>query len=141
MTPLDLRTAPPRPPRATAGGVIFLPRSIDKARASFPGGNLGEYTIEGITQWMLEKLGVEISAFTAAVERARDDDDVVAFVSERTTQATIDEWNASILQRLSRGGNRAEALVAHPWLVTRPDLTLSVDVLEEDDRQSFSERR
>jgi len=137
MTPLNLRIAPPRPPRATAGGVIFLPRSIDKARASLPGGNLGEYTIEGLTQVMLEQLGVGIPAFTAAVEAARDDADVVAFVSERASQAAIDEWNASILKRLSRGGNRAEALVAHPWLHSRPDLTLSVDVLEEDDRQSF----
>jgi hypothetical protein len=137
MTPLDLRTAPPRPPRATAGGVIFLPRSIDKARASLPGGHLGEYTLEGITQWMLEKLGLEVPAFTAAVAAARDDDDVVAFVCERTTQPVIDEWNAFIVQRQSRGGNRAEALLAHPWLHARPDLTLSVNVLEEDDRQSF----
>jgi hypothetical protein len=137
MTPLDLRIAPPRPPRAAAGGVIFLPRSIDKARASLAGGNLGEYTIEGLTQGMLEKLGLSVLAFTAAVEAARDEAEVVAFVSERALQGAIEEWNASILQRLSRGGNRAEALVAHPWLHTRPDLTLSVDVLEEDDRQSF----
>jgi hypothetical protein len=137
MTPLDLRAAPPRAPRAAAGGIIFLPRSIDKARASLPGGNLGEYTIEGITQWMLEKLGLEVSAFVAAVAAARNDDDVVGFVYERTTKATIDEWNAFVLQRQSRGGNRAEALLAHPWLHARPDLTLSVDVLEEDDRQSF----
>jgi predicted trehalose synthase len=138
MTPLDLRTAPPRAPRLTAGGAIFLPRSIDKARAALPGGDLGEYTLEGITQMMLERFGLTIAEFTAAVAAAGGDDDVVAFVRERATQATIDEWNASIAQRLSRNGNRAEALVAHPWLHARPDLTLSLDVLEEDDRRSFA---
>jgi hypothetical protein len=121
-----------------AGGVTFLPRSIDKARASLPGGNLGEYAIEGITQWMLEKFGIEIPAFVAAVAAARGDDDVAAFVREHTTQAKIDEWNAYVLRRLPRDGDRAAALEAYPWLASRPDLTLSVDVLEEDDRRSFA---
>lgn len=138
MTPLDLRIAPPRVPRAAAGGVTFLPRSIDKARATLPGGDSGEYTMEGLTQMMLDRFGLTIPEFTAAVAAARSDDEVVAFVLERATQAQIGEWNASIAQRLSRNGNRAEALVAHPWLHTRPDLTLSLDVLEEDDRQSFA---
>jgi len=137
MTPLDLRIGPPRVPRAAAGGVTFLPRSIDKARATLPGGDPGEYTMEGITQWMLEQLGLDIATFTAAVAAADTDDDVVAFVREHTTPAKIDEWNATIARRLSRNGNRAEALLAHPWLRARPDLTLSLDVLEEDDRQSF----
>ncbi len=138
MTPLDLRSAPPRAPRVAAGGVTFLARSIDKARATLPGGDPGEYTMEGITQRMLEHLGLDVATFSAAVASARDDDDVVAFVRERTTQAKIDAWNALIATRQSRNGNRAEALVAHPWLHARPDLTLSLDVLEEDDRQSFA---
>jgi hypothetical protein len=138
MTPLDLRIAPPRVPRAAAGGVTFLPRSIDKARATLPGGDSGEYTMEGLTQMMLDRFGLTIAEFTAAVAAARSDDEVVAFVLGRATQAQIGEWNAIIAQRLSRNGNRAEALVAHPWLHTRPDLTLSLDVLEEDDRQSFA---
>ncbi len=93
--------------------------------------------MEGLTQRMLEQLGLDIATFTAAVAAARTDDDVVAFVLERTTQAQIDQWNATIAGRLSRNGNRAEAILAHPWLVARPDLTLSLDVLEEDDRQAF----
>jgi len=32
---------------------------------------------------------------------------------------------------------RAEALAAYPFLAQRPDLRLSLDVLEEDDRQMF----
>jgi hypothetical protein len=137
MTPLDLRTAPPRPPRAAAGGVTFLSRSIDKARATLPGGDLGDYTLEGLTEMMLDRIGATIPEFCAVVARARGDADVVAFVRERATPATIEAWNAYIAQRQSRNGNRAEALVAHPWLHARPDLTLSLDVLEEDDRQSF----
>jgi len=46
MEPLDLRDAPPRKARAEAGGIVFLPRSIDKVRATLDGGEIGEYKIE-----------------------------------------------------------------------------------------------
>jgi hypothetical protein len=137
MTPLDLRTAPPRPPRAEAGGLIFLPRSIDKARAALPGGNLGDYTIDGLSQWMLDTLGVERASFVSAVAAARSDEDVVAFLQEHATRTEFERWNAYVLRREPRNGNRAEALQAYPWLHAHPELTLVLDVLEEDDRQSF----
>lgn len=66
MTPLDLTAGPPRSPRAELDGVVFLPRTIDKVRA-LSGGNLGEYTIPGFTQMMLDTLGIPLEAFTAAV--------------------------------------------------------------------------
>jgi hypothetical protein len=43
VTPLDLRTRPPRGPRETILGFYFLPRTIDKLRAELPGGNLGAF--------------------------------------------------------------------------------------------------
>jgi hypothetical protein len=38
MDALDLTKAPPRAPRETLAGVVFLPRTIDKMRATLPGG-------------------------------------------------------------------------------------------------------
>jgi hypothetical protein len=138
MTPLDLRLGPPRSPRAAIGGVTFLPRSIDKARAALPGGHLGDYTLEGITAVMLQKFGLDVAAFVAVVAAAPSEDDVAAFVRERVPPAGIDEWNVYMQRRRPRDGDRAAALELYPWLDERPDLLLSLDVLEEDDRRAFA---
>ena len=140
MHPLDLSTAPPRAPREALAGVVFLPRTIDKVRATLPGGDPGAYNIPGFSQMMLEALGISVGAFTAAVADAADDNAVAAFVSASTSPDRIAEWNALILARLPRNGDRSAALEAYPWLHERPDLILALDVLEEDDRQHFAHR-
>jgi hypothetical protein len=138
MTPLDLTEAPPRPPRAALDGLIFLPRSIDKVRATLPGGKLGVYAIPGFTAWMLDMLGVPLDDFVKAVTEAESDDDVAAFMRSRVAPEKYGEWNAFAVKREPRNGNRAEALEAYPWLRDRPDLIVAVDILEEDDRQMFA---
>jgi hypothetical protein len=137
MKPLDLTVAPPRSPRAELGGITFLPRSIDKVRASLPGGQLGEYTIPGFTQVMFDTFGLSLDSFTAIVAQASSDTDVWNQVRAQITPEMIEKWHAFVLPRQPRGGNREEALQAYPWLKSRPDLILALDVLEEDDRQHF----
>jgi hypothetical protein len=141
MKSLDLTVQPPRTPREQLDGLIFLPRSIDKVRATLPGGNPGAYRIEGLTQAMLETLGVPLDAFTLAVSAADDDDEVAAFLREQAPRSKYATWNAVLCAREPRGGNRAEALTVYPWLAERPDLVLVLDVLEEDDKRSFSATR
>jgi hypothetical protein len=141
MKSLDLTVQPPRTPREQHDGLIFLPRSIDKVRATLPGGNPGAYRIEGLTQAMLETLGVPLDAFTLAVSAADDDDEVAAFLREQAPRSKYATWNAVLCAREPRGGNRAEALTVYPWLAERPDLVLVLDVLEEDDKRSFSATR
>jgi hypothetical protein len=138
MEPLDLSVRAPRQPRAELGGIIFLPRSIDKLRASLPGGNLGLYTIDGFTTMLFAELGIELEAISAVVATATDDATVLAFVQRHTTAEAIQRWNTFISAREPRGGNRAEALEVYPWLHERPDLRLAVDVLAEDDRRLFA---
>ncbi|MBV8689631.1 MAG: DUF5069 domain-containing protein, partial [Candidatus Eremiobacteraeota bacterium] len=58
MEPLDLSKAPPRSPKLQLDGLVMLPRTIDKLRASLPGGNLGPYRIQGFSQRMLDAIGV-----------------------------------------------------------------------------------
>jgi predicted trehalose synthase len=141
MTPLDLTVAPPRSPRAVLDGVTFLPRTIDKVRATLPGGNLGAYQIAGLTQAQLDALGIPLDAFTAAVAAADDDAAVAAFVRERTAPDARERWNERIARWLPRAGNRAEAIAFYPWLAARPDIVLVLDVLEEDDRLHFAALR
>ena len=138
MQSLDLTLAPPRSPRAELNGIVFLPRSIDKARAALPGGNLGEYTIEGFTTMMLEMFGIADGDFIARVQAATTDDEIAAFVLARASAEQIAAWNVLVSQRLPRNGDRAAALEHYLWLGKRPDLILALDVLEEDDRQIFA---
>ncbi len=137
MKPLDLTVGPPRAPHAVLDGCIFLPRSIDKVRATLPGGKPGDYRIEGLTQMMLDSLGLALDTFTLVVAAADDESEVAAFLRERGTASKYASWNAFVSAREPRGGNRAEALTVYPWLKDRPELVLVLDVLAEDDNQSF----
>ncbi|GAC1309760.1 MAG: hypothetical protein NVSMB21_16720 [Vulcanimicrobiaceae bacterium] len=138
MEPLDLTLAPPRQPRAELAGIIFLPRSIDKVRATLPGGKLGAYAIEGFTETMLRIFEISLSDFTTAVREAASDDEVAAFVTSRVDADAIASWHAYALQRRPRGGNRDEAIAAYPFLAGRDEIGISLDVLEEDDRVAFA---
>jgi hypothetical protein len=138
MGPLDLRAAAPRAPRARLAGALFLPRSIDKVRATFPGGNLGDYAIEGFTEMMLEEFGITLADFTACIRDAGSDADVAAFVAARVEPGSVEAWNAFLRERLPARGDRAVAEQRYPWLASRPDIILALDVLLEDDRLAFA---
>ena len=135
---MNLSVRPPRLPRAELAGVIFLPRSIDKARAHQPGGDPGPYVMNGFTSMMLEHLGITLDAFSAAVAAAANDDEVAAFVTGATTPERIAAWNIFVNARKPRNGDRVAALEVYPWLGERPDLIIGLDVLAEDDKQYFA---
>ena len=133
------RKQPPRAPRSELDGIIFLPRSIDKARAYLPGGNRNGYNVPGVTGGMLDRFGIPHDDFIGAVGSAASEADVVAFIRGRASQATIDEWNAFVKAREPRGNRDApEVLENYPWLKDRPELRLVLDVLAEDDRRAFA---
>jgi hypothetical protein len=130
MEPLDLTQAHPRTTRADLSGITFLPRSIDKFRASLPGGNLDGYTIEGFTGRMLESLGISPDAFRAAVAEAKTDDDVARFVREHSVTGGAEAWNTYVLNREVYLGDRAAAIAENPWLAEHPEILLSLDFLQ-----------
>jgi len=139
MTPLDLSNQPPRSPHSELDGVVFLPRSIDKARAHLPGGSRNEYNVSGLTTTMLGRFGISPDDFVAEVGAAASEADVVAFVRRHVSQTTIEEWNAWIKVRQPRGNrNLPEVLEIYPWLTDRPDLMNVLDILAEDDRRFFA---
>jgi hypothetical protein len=140
MDPISLAAAPPRPPRAELAGIIFLPRSIDKARATLPGGDPGPYVLRGFTQQMLDTFGITQEAFVAAVASAASDDDVAAYILGHSAPEQIAAWNAWVSARKPRNGDRVAALEIYPWLNERPDLILGLDVLAEDDERTFPSR-
>ena len=64
---MDLTRDLPRSPYASLGGIVFLPRAIDKARAEAADA-LGEYmSRRGFSVDLFEFLGVDVDGFHAAV--------------------------------------------------------------------------
>ena len=139
MEPLDLRKSPPRPPLDEIDGLVFLARTIDKVRASLPGGALGDYKIAGFSQQMFDALGVESAAFIEVVRAASSDDAVASWMRRHAATERYEEWNAFVRARPLVGtGDRDEAIRRYPWLTERPDIERQVDVLVEDDRRAFA---
>ncbi len=60
MDALDLTQRPPRSPRDLLPGLDLLmaARTVDKIRATLPGGNLGQYQITGFSSSLLNRLGI-----------------------------------------------------------------------------------
>ena len=130
MEPLDLSQQHPRRTRDELAGVVFLPRSIDKFRASLPGGNLSGYTVEGFTGRMLENLGIKPDAFRDAVAAAKTDEDVASYVRAHAVAGGAEAWNTYALNRELYLGNRTEAIEENPWLAEHPEITMSLDFLQ-----------
>jgi hypothetical protein len=130
MKPLDLSEGHPRSTRAELSGIVFLPRSIDKFRASLAGGNLDGYTIEGFTGRMLETLGITPEALRSVVAEAKTDEDVASYVREHSVAGGAEAWNTYVLNREVYLGDRAEAVAENPWLADHPEIKLSLDFLQ-----------
>jgi hypothetical protein len=130
MEPLDLSQRHPRPTRAELAGIVFLPRSIDKFRATLPGGNLEGYSVEGFTGRMLESLGIKPDDFRQAVAAAQTDEDVASYVGAHAVAGGAEAWNSYALGRELYLGNRVEAIAENPWLAEHPEITLSLDFLQ-----------
>ncbi len=84
MEPIDLTLVPPRRWSDELGGIRWLPRIIDKARAAL-GGRLGSYLYGQSPgdEILLRLLGTDYPTFTRIVRAAPDDAAVLAALEER----------------------------------------------------------
>lgn len=103
MGPLDLTKQPPRSAREELDGIAYLPRAIDKIRAEFPGGNLGQYVVLGndgatVTGRFYRATGITHSELVDAVKSAPDDAGVAVWLHARLSAKTIADWNDSYYQ-------------------------------------------
>jgi hypothetical protein len=148
MGPLDLSQRPPRPCRAELDGIMFLPRSIDKARATLPGGNLGPYIVtrDGIrtlSGMFFRRLGLTAQEWTDAVAAAPDDAAVAGWLRGKVDRQRIDEWNALLAGIRMRDLEGATLTIFMDYyedgLMWAPDDAL-IDVIDADDRRIFQGR-
>jgi hypothetical protein len=88
MEARDLSEVPPRRWSETLGGITWLPRLIDKARAAL-NGTLGSYLYgqSPMDRGLLNQLGLSHRAFAVIVKNAPDDDAVLAALRAHDAEA------------------------------------------------------
>ncbi len=140
MKPLNLAAHAPRKPSERLGGVIFMARTVDKMRASLPGGDLGAYKIAGFSTRMLGNLGIEEAELANVVASAGSDTDIERFILEHTSQEVRDESNAQLLSRTVGQyiGELPDFFVRYPIAKTLPHETTILEMLELDDANLFA---
>lgn len=136
-----------RPPRSCyeeLDGLVLLPRTIDKFRASLPGGTLNGYfpasgPILGLSAYWLQRLGITEDAFRAAVASAADDTEVAAWVRARTDASQYPAINATLRKITRRHVEDATIFeeIYRETLAQRPDLELVMEIIEADDRRMY----
>lgn len=144
MQPLDLRNAPPRSCYAELDGLMLMPRTIDKLRARLPGGDPGVYfingKIKGISGYLLERLGITEEALYAAVATCQTDDDVAAWLRERTDTSQYSAINET-LRRIKPKHAEDEAWFRQEYaetLALHPELEIIIDIVDADDRRRLA---
>ncbi len=139
MESLDLRNAPPRSPNLELGGLLMLARTIDKVRATLPGGDLGAYQIDGFSRILWKGLGIDQAGFETAVKAAQTDADVVTWVRANSDAARYPEINEKLAARTV--GDRIddpEFVAKYPVASTLPHDATLLDMLEVDDKACYA---
>lgn len=134
----DLRDHPPRNARVMIGGLYFLARTIDKAKAKI-NGTLGEYKIgPGISMYLFEWVGISEGDFVEAVRALKTDEAIVAWFHERTDASQYDEINLRLSTRAIRDDEHFEAVLpAYPLLNEHPHLRNWFEIFDLDDEWIF----
>lgn len=120
-----------------------MPRTIDKLRGFLPGGNPGGYFINGktpgISQYLLDRLGISLDDLREAVARAGDEDEIATWLRARTDTSQYDAINATLRRVKPKHAHDPEyfaELYAHT-LAAHPELEHILDIVDEDDRRIF----
>lgn len=141
MDALDLTKGPPRSPRERLGGLFMLARTIDKFRATLPGGNLGRYQIPGFSARLMSALGIEESQLRDVVARASSDDDVVRWVRSHSDPSRYQQINESFEARKVRHRiNDADFIEKYPFAQGLPPELPLLDMLDRDDEATFGKK-
>jgi Domain of unknown function (DUF5069) len=143
MEPLDLTVRPPRGCNEELDGLVFMPRTIDKIRATLDGGKKGEYIINaqvtGISGFLLERLGITEDELREAVRREPNDEAVAAWLRTRVDTSLYPKLNA-MLPRITIEHASDPEFVRNFYketLAQNPHLTTMFDIIEADDRRMF----
>jgi hypothetical protein len=143
MNALDLTQRPPRAPRERLPGLDLLmaARTVDKIRATLPGGNIGEYQITGFSSSLLNALGIAEGVLRKAIAEAGSDGEIATWIREHSDPARYADINAKLESRtIGERLNDPDFLARYPSARNLPPETPRLDHLAADDEESFGIR-
>jgi hypothetical protein len=141
MNALDLTQRPPRSPRELLPGLNLLmaARTVDKIRATLPGGNIGDYQITGFSSSLLNALGIAEGVLRKVIGGAQSDAEVATWIREHTDPERYAEINAKLEGRtVGERLNDPEFLRRYPSARNLPPETSRLDHLIADDVEAFA---
>ena len=140
----DLAQRPPRSPRARLGGLVLLPRMLDKGRATAAGTN-GEYHYNcPLDQHVINFLGFDPNALLEELKTGKGDGEILTWLLANSKNPRsaweIQTWSDYHDRR--GPDSDAETLAFFAGYVTkltttREDIKTWADVLDLDDYVSF----
>jgi hypothetical protein len=143
MQPLDLTKQAPRSPRAPLGNLdlVLAARTVDKLRATLPGGNIGDYQITGFTSRLINRLGIVEHQLRAVIARAESDQEIADWIAAHSDPSRYPEINAEF-ERQTVGERLGDAafLERYPSARDLPPETSRLDHLAIDDVEAFGEK-
>jgi hypothetical protein len=141
MDALDLTQAPPRSPRAKLAdlNLVMAARTVDKLRATLPGGNLGPYKMAGFSVRLLEALEIREDALRQVIAGAQTDGDIAAWIRANTDSQRYEAVNAAMEERIIAHYADDPGFFERYPAASRlsPQVSL-IDLLDEDDRELFA---
>jgi hypothetical protein len=140
----DLTQRPPRSMRQRLGGLVLLPRIIDKGRATLAGKN-GEYNFNSPTdQHFVRFLGLDLTVLLKELSAGKGDGEILEWALSNAKNPRspweITAWSAYMETR--GPDSDAESLASFAEYVgqhskTREDVKSWFDALDLDDHVSF----
>lgn len=141
MNALDLTQHPPRSPRELLAGLNLLmaARTVDKIRATLPGGNIGDYQITGFSSSLLNALEIAESVLRKVIAQAQSDAEVATWIREHSDPERYPEINAKLEGRtVGERLNDPGFLARYPGARNLPPETSRLDHLIADDAETFA---
>lgn len=139
----DLLQHPPRSPRVQLGGLVVLPRMIDKCRATLAGKN-GEYHYNcPLDQRLLTFLGIEAAAFKSEVAKGLGDGALLEWITTHSatkpSEWEIVQWSAWQTSRTASDAETRDFFngLHRKYGPKREDIVTWFDLLDLDDYVSF----
>ena len=142
--PNDLTQHAPRSPRVRLGGLVIVPRMLDKCRATLKG-RVGDYEYGcSLDRYVLDFLGLDPEALKAEVAKGKGDGELLAWMRAAARHPRlpheIEAFSAWHERRApSTPDKRAKMsdLQSAAGAASRDDITTWFDLLDLDDHVSF----
>lgn len=117
-----------------------MPRTIDKIRATLPGGHLGPYNIApGISQMLLTIIGVQLAELRSAVMMAEGDFAIAAWLQKHADTSRYPHANKTLTEFRHENialEHRANFESLYPEYLLK-HYPVAFDLIEADDRELY----